>query len=94
MPVVSPDLNTYLVLQMQALSRMAAILGLAGEAESWQVKSTAHAGKMITALWDDQKGYFNALHNGQTRSRSDPFTFTLFGQRACRRKFRPNAQPI
>lgn len=73
MPVVSPDLNTYLVLQMQALSRMAAILGLAGEAESWQVKSTAHAGKMITALWDEQKGYFNALHNGQPVPALTPF---------------------
>jgi Glycogen debranching enzyme len=56
MPVVSPDLNTYLVLQMQALSRMAALLGLAGEAESWQTKATVHVGKMITALWDEQKG--------------------------------------
>jgi glycogen debranching enzyme len=94
MPVVSPDLNTYLVLQMQALSRMAAILGLAGEAESWQVKSTAHAGKMITALWDEQKGYFNALHNGQPVPALTPFNLYPLWTARMRRKFRPNCSAI
>jgi putative isomerase len=73
MPVVSPDLNTYLVLQMQTLSRMAAVLGLEGEAESWQTKATVHVGKMITALYDEQEGYFNALHNGQPVPVLTPF---------------------
>jgi putative isomerase len=73
MPVVSPDLNTYLVLQMQALSRVTAILGLSDVAESWQAQASDLIDKMIAALWDEKQGYFNALHNGQPVPVLTPF---------------------
>jgi putative isomerase len=39
MPVVSPDLNTYLCLQMKALAQIAAALGLETEAVQWKARS-------------------------------------------------------
>ncbi len=73
MPVVSPDLNTYLVLQMEALSRMATILGYADEAKSWQTNASDLTDKMIATLWDEKQGYFNALHYGQPVPALTPF---------------------
>jgi len=73
MPVVSPDLNTYLCLQMKALARMAEILGLPTEAENWRKQASAMVEKMMRALWDEKCGYFRALHAGQPIPVLTPF---------------------
>ncbi len=73
MPVVSPDLNTYLCLQMKALARMAEILGLPNEAENWRKQASAMVEKMMRALWDEKCGYFRALHAGQPIPVLTPF---------------------
>jgi len=73
MPVVSPDLNTYLYLQMKALGQIAAALGLETEAGRWQERSAALIRLMIERLWDDESGFFCVLHNGKQVQVLTPF---------------------
>jgi putative isomerase len=57
-PVTSPDLNTYLYLQMEALERVAWLLGDATEARSWRERADALAARMLQKLWDPETGLF------------------------------------
>jgi len=57
-PVEAVDLNTYLCIQMQSLSRMARILGRGHESEMWQRKADALAARMIEHFYDKQAGLF------------------------------------
>jgi putative isomerase len=57
-PVEAVDLNTYLCIQMDALGRMARILGRSREAEMWQRKSEALTVRMIEHFYDQQAGLF------------------------------------
>lgn len=57
-PVEAVDLNTYLCLQMEALGRMAKILGRPREAEMWGRKSDALAKRMIDHFYDPKAGLF------------------------------------
>ncbi len=63
LPVESPDLNTYLYLQMQALSFMADALELHDEAITWQQKAETLLERMLNDLWDEETGFFYALHD-------------------------------
>jgi glycogen debranching enzyme len=65
MPVVSPDINTYLYLQMASLSEMAAIIGKNDEAKEWESRSGRLLKAMIRELWDEEAGLFWAYHNGE-----------------------------
>lgn len=51
----SPDLPSFLVLQMKALSRIANILGKTGEAEEWERRAEETLAKMIEHCWDGEK---------------------------------------
>jgi hypothetical protein len=62
MPVESPDLNTYLCIQMDALAKMAEILGKGTEAALWKRRSAALLQRMIADLWDEETGLFYAMH--------------------------------
>ena len=73
MPVVSPDLNTYLYHQMQALGRIAGMLGLEAEAARWQERSESLVRLMIERLWDEESGVFRALHRGKPVPVLTPF---------------------
>lgn len=61
MPVESPDLNTYLVMQNDALARIAEILGLKNDARAWEQKASALAARMVEHFWDDDAGVFWAM---------------------------------
>jgi glycogen debranching enzyme len=74
MPVEAPDLNTYLQTQMQALSDMARLLGLRGEAEMWRRKAHALTQRMIEHFWDERAGLFQYQHQHQTISVKTPFS--------------------
>lgn len=50
-PVESPDLSTYLILQMETLAKMAAALGLEDEALGWSVRAKALLQKMLRRFW-------------------------------------------
>ena len=63
MPVESPDINTYLYLQMEALSKMAQVLGKQDDAKIWEIRASQLLATMIGHAWDEEKGYFSATHN-------------------------------
>ena len=65
MPVVSPDLNTYLFLSMQSLSRMARLLRLKSEALVWKQGAEIVVERMLGDLWDEKAGFFRALHDNK-----------------------------
>jgi putative isomerase len=64
MPVTSPDLNTYLCLQQDALGRIAGVLGLGEESRQWQERADSVARRMVDELWDPAAGLFWAKHRG------------------------------
>jgi hypothetical protein len=63
LPVESPDINTYLVIQMNSLAKMAELIGKNEEAKEWRRKADELTQRMIEHLWDAEAGIFNALHN-------------------------------
>jgi len=63
MPVESPELNTYLVMAMDALSEMAGILGLTADAAEWRVRAETLMQKMMTHFWDKDRGVFWATRD-------------------------------
>jgi glycogen debranching enzyme len=73
MPVESPDLNTYLYLQQEALGRIAEVIGEADEAEMWRERSRAMARRLIQKSWDPETGYFLATRNGARVNVRTPF---------------------
>ncbi len=74
MPVCSPDLNTYLVMQMQYLTRIAAEIGEVSDAEEWSRKAIELAGRIDSLLWDDDSGMYLARRNGEEIRLKTPFS--------------------
>ena len=74
--VVSPDLNTYLYLQMESLSKIAHVLGEDEAAAIWQERANVLLGQMQDQLWDGQAGLFWAQQQG--RPICVPTPFSLF----------------
>jgi putative isomerase len=62
-PVESPELNTYLVMAMDALTEMAGILGLAADAAEWRARAETLMQKMMTHFWDKDRGVFWATRD-------------------------------
>ncbi|MDY0018493.1 MAG: trehalase family glycosidase [Anaerolineae bacterium] len=73
MPVESPDLNTYLCVQMGSLALIAEALGMQAEAAMWRRRSAAIVRRMIEDFWDEGLGLFNALHDEQPLPVVTPF---------------------
>lgn len=73
MPVVSPDLNTYLYLQLESLARIADLIDLPDEAADHRAAADQFARLIIEQLWSEADGWFNALHQGEPVP-----VFTLF----------------
>ena len=74
MPVESPDLNTYLYLQQEALARIAAAIGKREEAEAWAVQADALLDRMIMNSWDPKAGLFWAKRDGSPILVRTPFS--------------------
>jgi hypothetical protein len=73
MPVEAPDLNTYLVLQMDALAQIAAILGLDTQAAEWKQKADALSERIVKHFWDDKAGVFWAMRKHEPIQILTPF---------------------
>lgn len=73
MPVESPDINTYLYLQMENLAWMAEVLDKLEEASSWRLRAEALLDRMIACMWDEDKGLFQATHANQPVDVVTPF---------------------
>lgn len=85
MPVESPDINTYLVMQMDALAEIAEILGEKNDAKDWRSRAETLARRMISHFWDPQAGVFWALKDHHPVRVLTPFNlFPLFTRRLPR----------
>jgi putative isomerase len=73
MPVESPDLNTYLCLQQEALSKIAQVLGEHEDAKMWAQRAENMAQRLIKVTWDDKAGLFWASRNGARINVRTPF---------------------
>lgn len=73
MPVESPDINTYLCMQLASLAKMAEILGFADQAAMWRRREQALAARMVEHFYDPQAGVFWA-----TRDNEPIDTLTIF----------------
>jgi putative isomerase len=73
MPIESPDLNTYLCVQMGSLAMIAEFLGMNAEAEMWRRRSASLVRRMIEDFWDEDQGVFQAMHEDQPAPVLTPF---------------------
>ena len=65
MPVESPDLNTYLCLQLEALSKIAREIGEMDDSLLWAKQADQIARRMVDNMWDARSGLFWASCNGR-----------------------------
>ena len=73
MPVESPDLNTYLCLQQEALAKIAAEIGEPEEALQWSRRVETMAQRLIDLRYDRKAGVFWATHQGKPIRCLTPF---------------------
>jgi len=73
MPVESPELNTYLCVQMGSLAMIAEALNMDAEAGMWRRRATAMVNRMIEHFWDPEAGLFWALKDHQPVRVVTPF---------------------
>ncbi len=73
MPVDSPDLNTYLFLQQEALAKIAMEIGEQEEGLMWSQRADAMAQRLIKLRWDKRAGVFWATHLGKRVKVLTPF---------------------
>jgi hypothetical protein len=73
MPVESPELNTYLCVQMGSLAMIAETLGMDAEGAMWRRRARAIVRRMIEDFWDEEAGLFRAVHDDQPIPVVTPF---------------------
>lgn len=73
LPVESPDINTYLVIQLNSLAKMAELIGKNKEAKEWRKQADELTQRMIEHLWNEEAGIFNALHDEKNIPVLTPF---------------------
>ena len=61
LPVESPDLSSYLILHMDALARIAEVLGKPDEAAAWAAKAEALTRRLVELRWDAGLKRFHAV---------------------------------
>lgn len=74
MPVESPDLNTYLCIQMQSLAEMAEAMGLPEEAATWRSRAEEIVQRMIEDFWDEEAGLFRTTYDKKPVPVITPFS--------------------
>ena len=73
MPVEAPDLNTYLYLQQESLSKIARVIGREDDAETWRGRAEAMARRLVELAWNEEAGLFWARANGRRVNVRTPF---------------------
>jgi putative isomerase len=73
MPVESPDLNTYLYLQQEALGQIAAAIGEEEDARMWAKRAEILLANMLQNSWDAEAGLFWAKTGGVVVPVHTPF---------------------
>jgi putative isomerase len=74
MPVESPELNSYLVMSMDAMAEIANILGFPDEGREWSRHAQALAEKILQHFWDARTGVFWATRNHEPIRVLTPFS--------------------
>jgi glycogen debranching enzyme len=74
MPVESPDLNTYLFLQQEALGKIARTIGLEDDERMWQARAEDIEQRIIGKMWNDAAGLFLARRDGTPIPVRTPFS--------------------
>jgi glycogen debranching enzyme len=74
MPVESPDINTYLCIQMQSLAEIAEALGLPEEAAEWRSRADDIVKRMIEDFWDEEAGLFRTTYDKKPIPVITPFS--------------------
>jgi hypothetical protein len=87
-PVESPDLNTYLCVQMGSLAVMAEALGMDDEALMWRRRASSIVRRMIEDMWDEERGLFWALHDEKPIPVVTPFSLYPCGLASSMRQRR------
>lgn len=72
-PVESPDLSAYLILQYDVLAKIANEIGLPRDAERWTRRARELTQHLIDLRWDESRGIFTAWHNNQLVDVTTPF---------------------
>ena len=62
-PVESPDINTYLYIQMRSLSFIARQIGKTDDSLLWQERAASQLKTIMQCSWDEELTRFNALHH-------------------------------
>jgi putative isomerase len=62
MPVESPDINTYLIIEAGTMAKIADELDKPEESNYWRTKAEKLTRLMIDHLWDEKSGLFQATH--------------------------------
>ncbi|HEY60973.1 MAG TPA: hypothetical protein G4N92_09905 [Anaerolineae bacterium] len=73
MPVDSPDINTYLFIQMKSLAIIAEILNKPSDAVSWLERAQKLVERIIDYFWDEKIGAFLPFHKNKTIWTLTPF---------------------
>ena len=74
MPVESPDLNSYLFLEHEALANIAGAIGLQEESRGWSARGEALLQRLLQYSWDGQAGLFWARKEGRRLNVRTPFS--------------------
>jgi hypothetical protein len=74
MPVESPDLNSYLCLEEDALAKIARVIGVEHDAQGWSLLAETTARRMIEQSWDARAGLFWARRNRTPITTRTPFS--------------------
>ena len=77
-PVESPDLNSYLCLQQEALARIAFAIGEAADGAQWAQLADLQAARMLRWMWDEDAGLFWARRPVQAARVKVRTPFNLF----------------
>ena len=73
MPVESPDLNTYLFLEQEALANIANAIEKPEDAARWMERANMAASRMVEQSWDPEAGLFWAKKEGFRINTRTPF---------------------
>ncbi len=74
MPVDSPDINTYLFIQMKSLSIIADILKKPSDAAYWLERAQQLFTRIIDYFWDDKTGAFLSFYKNEAIRTLTPFS--------------------
>lgn len=85
-PLQSPDLSSFLVLQLEELASLARLIGRPSEAQDWQHQADALFERMMARLWNGER-FVSRLADGRVVDKGDSlisFIPLLLGERLPR----------